>query len=152
MLPFVLGLPAKAALAWPCASVIGREGELWKDPRGKPSNWSWLTLEGQQQLSFLAVQWLDFPLNRNKRKCRLLPNNNLMAVSFFREFPGAFPHTEHEHVKTWHLEADGRILAPKKVHVYLKRPCVGHKLQLTAFEGPGIPRSFRFLSDQLPFA
>ena len=44
-----------------------------------PSNignaWSTLGL-GINNSQFLAVKWLDFPLNHNEQKCKMFPNNN----------------------------------------------------------------------------
>ena len=34
---------------------------------------------------FLAVQWLDFPLNHNKQKCKMFPNNNHVEGTYSLE-------------------------------------------------------------------
>ena len=36
---------------------------------------TWLTLEGEQQFKFQQLSG-DFPLNHNKQKCKMFPNNN----------------------------------------------------------------------------
>ena len=37
---------------------------------------TWFTLEGEQQKYMLAVEWGFQPLNHNKQKCKMFPNDN----------------------------------------------------------------------------
>ena len=66
-------LLASGRRSWACCSMRwSRLPESRQRQTGKP----WLTLEGEQNLN-LSSSVVGFqPLNHNKQKCRMLPNNN----------------------------------------------------------------------------